>query len=92
MLLRICDSCVFYQEDLGTCQAFPQGVPLRVDEGHFEIRDDQVGDTIYEMDKDKYDRWEMYRRVNPTLKFPILITYEIPDVGDSIESVESEQD
>ena len=41
------------------------------------------------MDKDKYDQWEMYRRVNPTLKFPILITYEIPDVGDGIESVES---
>lgn len=28
--------------------AFPEGTPLRVDEGHFEVREDQVGTAIYD--------------------------------------------
>lgn len=78
-LLRICDSCVFYNPDAGVCKAFPDGVPLTIEEGHFEVREDQEGDTIYDMDPDRYEWWDMYRRTNPALRFPILLTYDLPE-------------
>lgn len=32
----------------------------------------------------------MFRRINPTLKFPILISYEIPDSDEVVDRVETQ--
>lgn len=90
MLLRLCDSCSYYTADNGTCVAFPEGTPLRVDEGHFEVREDQVGTAIYDPDPERYEFFDMFRRINPTLKFPILISYEIPDSDEVVDQVETQ--
>lgn len=79
-LLRLCDSCIFYNADRGTCRAFPNGIPLSSEDYHFEVLPNQADDeTIYQMDEDKYDLFDMYRRVHPDVKFPVFITYDVPD-------------
>lgn len=88
-LLRICGSCKYYREDVGTCKAFPDGVPLRSDEGHFDVRSDQVGTTVYSMDPNKQDVYEMFRRVHPEVKVPVVITYDYPDPHDISPSEEA---
>lgn len=83
-ILRLCDSCRFYNPDAGTCKAFPEGVPLKSSEGHFEVLPGQVGDTIYDMDPSLYDLFEMYRRVHPEVRFPLIITYDVPESADEV--------
>lgn len=94
VLLRICDSCIHYNADANVCPAFPEGIPLKSDDTHFETLPGQVGDTIYDMDPDKYDEFEMYRRIHPDIKFPILLTYDIPEEGEVVsqQDVEVEED
>lgn len=83
-ILRLCDSCKYYNESDNTCQAFPDGIPLRSVDTHFEVLEGQVGDVIYDMDPDKYDEFDMYRRVHPQVRFPIILTYDTVEEGESI--------
>lgn len=78
-VLRLCDSCVFYNEGNNTCKAFPEGIPLKSMDTHFEVLEGQEGDTIYELDQNKYDEFDMYRRIHPEIRFPIILSYELPD-------------
>lgn len=78
-LLRLCDSCQHFIEDAGTCKAFPSGVPLGSEDTHFEPIEGQVGDTVYEMDMRRYDRFEDWRRVHPNIKMPVIVSAEVPD-------------
>ena len=91
-ILRLCDSCIYYNADAGVCKAFPDGIPLKSADPHFEVLLGQVGDTIYDMDPEQYDMFEIYRRVHPQVRFPIILTYDVPDVGEGIsqEDVEVE--
>lgn len=77
-VLRICDSCIYFNGD-NACKAFPEGIPLRSEDTHFEVLPGQEGDTIYDMDPDRYDYFDMYRRVHPDIRFPIIVTYDIPE-------------
>ena len=83
-ILRLCDSCKFYNESNDSCKAFPEGIPLRSSDPHFEVLDGQVGETIYDMDPQKYDLFEMHRRVQPQIRFPIILTYDIPEQGEGV--------
>lgn len=83
-ILRLCDSCIFYNDN-NTCQSFPNGIPLLSDDVHFEVLPGQVGTNVYEMDSKKYDKFEMYRRIYPEIRFPILLTYDLPEAGDSLQ-------
>lgn len=89
-ILRICDSCVFYNSDLGTCKAFPDGIPLKSTDTHFEPIEGQVGTTVYELDQGLYDYFDLYRRIHPEVRFPVIISYEIPEEGDSMVPVQEE--
>lgn len=89
-LLRLCDSCRFYNEDDGSCKAFPDGIPISSKDTHFDVRDDQVGDTIYEMDMNRYDRFEDWRRVHPNVKLPVFVTYEVPTEDDPLRPADVE--
>lgn len=82
-ILRLCNSCVFYNGN-NTCQSFPAGIPLKSDEVHFEIIEGQVGENVYEMDPNKYDEFDTYRRIYPEIRFPILLTYDIPDENEAL--------
>lgn len=84
-VLKICDSCVFYTgQDTNTCKAFPEGIPLKSEDTHFDPIEGQVGDTVYEMDDSKYTEFEMYRRIHPGIRFPILITYDLPEEDETL--------
>lgn len=82
LILRLCSSCVFYNEETGTCRAFPDGVPLKSGDTHFNVLPGQVGDDIYEMDKAKMNLFEAYQRTHPEIRFPVFISYEVPDVAE----------
>ena len=84
LILRLCNSCKFYNEDTNTCKAFPDGIKLKSSDTHFESIPEQVGDTIYEMDLNKYDEFDMYRRIHPEVRFPILLTYDTIEEGESL--------
>lgn len=87
-LLRLCNSCKYYNEELNSCKAFPDGIELDSDEPHFDVLPNQTGETVYDMDPDKYDEFEMYRRVHPEIRFPIIVSYDIPDEGESVTQAE----
>lgn len=84
-IIRLCDSCRFYNEANNTCKAFPEGIPLRSQDTHFEVLDGQSGDHIYDMDPDLYDEFDAYRRVHPEVRFPIILTYDVPDDGEDFK-------
>lgn len=89
-IIRLCDSCRFYNESSNTCKAFPEGIPLRSQDTHFEVIEGQVGDHIYDMDKDLYDEFDAFMRVNPGTKMPIFITYDVPEEGEYVEQEDVE--
>ena len=70
-ILRLCDSCIHFDGD-SSCSAFPKGIPLLSGDSHFEVLPDQQGDIIYEYDENRREWFEMYRRVHPEVKFPIV--------------------
>lgn len=92
-ILRLCDSCVFYNGN-NTCQSFPNGIPLKSDEVHFDPIEGQVGENVYEMDPKEYDKFEKYRRIYPEIRFPIFLTYDIPEEDEVMQqqSLEVETD
>lgn len=77
-ILRLCDSCVFYREVDNVCKAFPEGIPLKSSDTHFEPADGQVGEYVYEMDINKEDELSMFLRLNPETRMPVMVTYELP--------------
>ena len=83
-ILRLCDSCVFYNDGSNSCKAFPNGISLKSSDPHFDTLPGQVGDTIYEMDLNKYDEFDIYRRIHPEVRFPILLTYDTLDEGEGL--------
>lgn len=78
-ILRLCDSCKFYNPSTGSCKAFPEGIPLKSADSHFEVLPGQVGDTIYDLDPDHYDEFDMYRRIHPEVRFPLILAYDVPE-------------
>lgn len=89
LLLRLCDSCVFYNEGENTCKAFPDGIPLKSEDTHFEVLPTQEGETIYELDMKQYDAFDIYRRIHPSIRFPLILTYDIPEEDDNFERVDA---
>lgn len=84
-ILKLCDSCVFYTgPDTNTCKAYPEGIPLKSDDTHFDPIEGQVGETVYEMDESKYETFDIYRRIHPGIRFPILLTYDIPEEDEAL--------
>ena len=92
-ILRLCNSCKFYDEELANCIAFPKGIPLKSSEHHVEVKAGQVGETIYDMDPEKYDLFEAWRRIHPDKRFPVIIYQDVPEGGDDLvqEDVEVEE-
>lgn len=82
-ILRICDSCVHFNGE-NSCKAFPEGIPLKSEDTHFEVLPGQVGDALYDMDPEQYDLFEIYRRVHPDVRFPIILTYDVPEEGEGV--------
>ena len=93
-ILRICDSCVYYDSSSNTCNAFPEVIPLKSDDTHFDPIEGQEGEYTYEMDPNKYDELEMFQRINPQIRFPILLTYDTIDEDEALvqKSLEVESD
>lgn len=81
--LRICDSCIHFNGE-NACKAFPEGIPLKSEDTHFETLPGQVGGVLYDMDPEKYDLFDMYRRVHPNIRFPVILSYEIPETGTAV--------
>ena len=86
-ILRLCDSCIHFDGD-SSCSAFPKGIPLLSGDSHFEVLPDQQGDIIYEYDEHRREWFEMYRRVHPEVKFPIIVTYDIPDEDEGLLQID----
>lgn len=90
ILLRLCDSCTHYNADENTCVAFPEGIPLKSEDTHFEVLPNQEGETIYDLDMGHYDEFDIYRRIHPGIRFPLILTYDIPEADDNFERVDAE--
>ena len=80
LLLRLCDSCIFYNAETSTCKAFPEGVPLTSEETHFEVHPDQEGTTTYILDEGLFDYLDMFKRIHPEVKFPVVLSQETEPV------------
>lgn len=98
-ILRICDSCTFYREADNSCKAFPDGIPLRSSDTHFEVLPGQTGEYIYDMDPSLVEELDAYRIIHPEVRFPIIITYDVPEDGEvlnqedvPLEEVEEEDE
>lgn len=92
ILLRVCDSCTYYNPDTNSCVAFPDGIPLLSEDTHFEVLPGQVGEVIYDLDMSQYDAFDIYRRIHPNIRFPLILTYDIPEEGENFERVDAQLD
>jgi hypothetical protein len=76
--------------ETNTCKAFPEGIPLRSEDTHFEVLPGQEGETIYDLDMSQYDAFDIYRRIHPGVRFPLILTYDIPEPDENFERVDAE--
>lgn len=85
-ILRLCDSCLHFDGD-SSCSAFLMEFPCYLETATSKSHSQQ-GDIIYEYDENRKEWFEMYRRVHPEIRTPIIVTYDIPDEDEGLLQID----